>query len=72
MNERDKFVEIPKSISQEGEEEFFLLFGIPLHAAQELATWEGEIGERFRNIFKLIKEAYDTNRQENKPEGQTE
>ena len=59
MHERDNFSEIPKSISQEGEEEFFLLFGIPFHAAQELATWEGEIGDRYRNIFKYLKEGYE-------------
>jgi len=55
MHERDNFSEIPKSISQEGEEEFFLLFGIPFHAAQDLATWEGEIGEHFRGLFNYIK-----------------
>ena len=63
MHERDNSSEIPKSISQEGEEEFFLLFGISFHAAQELATWEGEIGDRFRLIFKYLKEGYDINRQ---------
>lgn len=74
MNERYRvqFSEIPQSVTQEGEELFFDLFGIPFKEAQELAKWEGEIGDRFRNIFKLIKEAYDTNRQESEPNRETQ
>lgn len=72
MHERVQFSEIPQSITQEGEELFFSLFGIPFKAAQDLAKMEGEIGSHWRTIFKLIKEAYDTNRQESEPNRETQ
>lgn len=50
VNERT----IPTSITSEGEQLFIELFGIPFQEAKELATWEGEIGEHFRNLFQYI------------------
>lgn len=55
MNEKEKYTEIPSGITPEGEEIFERLFGIPFKAAQDLAKWEGEIGERYRAIFTYIK-----------------
>lgn len=59
MHERETDNQIPSGITPEGEELFEDLFGIPFKAAQVLAMWEGEIGERYRNIFKYLKEAYE-------------
>jgi len=72
VHERETDNSIPIGITPEGEELFKELFGISFEQAQDLATWEGEIGERYRNIFKLIKEAYDTNRQEIEPSREAE
>jgi len=72
MHERETDNQIPSSITPEGEELFEDLFGIPFKAAQVLATWDGEIGQRYKNIFKLIKEAYDTNRQESESSREAE
>ena len=74
MHERYRICEIPTGISQEGEEEFFLLFGISFYSAQELATWEGEIGDRFRLLFKYLKGgSYGyTNKQESESSRKTQ
>ncbi len=63
MHERERSSEIPSGITPEGDELFKDLFGISFEQAQELATWEGEIGERYRLLFKYLKEGYDINRQ---------
>lgn len=55
MHERERSSEIPSGITPEGEELFEDLFGISFKAAQDLATWEGEIGEYFRGLFNYIK-----------------
>ena len=55
MHERETDSPIPSGITPEGEELFKELFGISFTQAQDLATWEGEIGERWRGVFKYIK-----------------
>lgn len=57
MHERETNNQIPSGITPEGSELFKDLFGISFEQAQDLATWEGEIGERWRAIFNLIKES---------------
>lgn len=64
MHERETDNSIPIGITPEGEKLFEDLFGISFTQAQDLATWEGEIGEQYRNLFKYLKEGYDTNKQE--------
>lgn len=59
MHERERSSEIPSGIAPEGEELFEDLFGIPFKAAQDLAKMEGEIGERYRLLFKYLKEGYE-------------
>lgn len=46
---------IPTDITDEGERLFFELFEISFKEAQELATWEGEIGDKYRGLFEYIK-----------------
>ena len=72
MHERERSSEIPSGITPEGDELFKDLFGISFEQAQDLATWEGEIGERYRVLFKYLKEGYDTNRQEGESSRETE
>ena len=59
MHERERSSEIPSGITPEGDELFKDLFGISFKQAQNLATWEGEIGERYRLLFKYLKEGYE-------------
>lgn len=54
MHERERSSEIPSGITPEGDELFKDLFGISFEQAQDLATWEGEIGDRFRELFKYL------------------
>ncbi len=72
MHERERSSEIPSGITPEGDELFKDLFGISFKQAQDLATWEGEVGERYRLLFKYLKEGYDTNRQEGESSRETE
>lgn len=72
MHERETDNQIPSGITSEGEELFKELFGISFTQAQDLATWEGEVGERYRLLFKYLKEGYDTNRSKSESEGKTE
>lgn len=64
---RTQYNEVPISITSEGEELFFSLFGIPFKAAQDLAKIQGEVGERYRLLFKYLKEEHET-KQEIQPE----
>lgn len=59
MHERERSSEIPSGITPEGDELFKDLFGILFTQAQDLATWEGEIGEHWRTVFKYLKEGYE-------------
>ena len=54
MNERETYNKIPSGIAPEGEELFEELFGISFKQAKDLATWEGEIGEYWREVFEYI------------------
>ena len=54
MHERERSSEIPSGITPEGNELFKDLFGISFEQAQDLATWEGEVGERYRLLFKYL------------------
>lgn len=54
MHERETDNQIPSGIAPEGEELFEDMFGISFKSAQRLATWEGEIGDKWRRVFKLI------------------
>jgi hypothetical protein len=59
VHERETDNQIPSGITPEGDELFKDLFGISFEQAQDLATWEGEIGERYRLLFKYLKEEYE-------------
>ena len=51
---------LPTSITEEGEQLFLELFGVSFSQAKELATWEGEVGKYWKNVFILLKEGYET------------
>jgi hypothetical protein len=44
---------LPTSITEEGKQLFFELFGVTFEQAKELATWEGEVGKYWKGYIYL-------------------